>query len=92
MTASETDRQLVQRAQRGDLRAFDLLVLKYQGRIAALVSRYISDASEVEDVTQEASAHTRHSPSAATPFARSAHPLCAAVLPRIDRHARLDLL
>jgi len=54
VTASETDRQLVQRAQRGDLRAFDLLVLKYQGRIAALVSRYISDASEVEDVTQEA--------------------------------------
>ena len=54
MTASDTDKQLVQRAQRGDLRAFDLLVLKYQGRIAALVSRYVSDAGEVEDVTQEA--------------------------------------
>ena len=54
MTASDTDPQLVQRAQRGDLRAFDLLVLKYQGRIAALVSRYVSDAGEVEDVTQEA--------------------------------------
>ena len=54
MTASDTDQQLVQRAQRGDLRAFDLLVLKYQGRIAALVSRYVSDAGEVEDVTQEA--------------------------------------
>ena len=54
VTASDTDQQLVQRAQRGDLRAFDLLVLKYQGRIAALVSRYVSDASEVEDVTQEA--------------------------------------
>ena len=54
MTASDKDRQLVQRAQRGDLRAFDLLVLKYQGRIAALVSRYVSDAGEVEDVTQEA--------------------------------------
>ena len=54
MTASETDQQLVQRTQRGDLRAFDLLVLKYQGRIAALVSRYVSDPSEVEDVTQEA--------------------------------------
>ena len=54
MTAPDTDQQLVQRAQRGDLRAFDLLVLKYQGRIAALVSRYVSDASEVEDVTQEA--------------------------------------
>ena len=54
MTASDTDLQLVQRAQRGDLRAFDLLVLKYQGRIGALVSRYIADAGEVEDVTQEA--------------------------------------
>lgn len=54
MTASDTDQQLVQRSQRGDLRAFDLLVLKYQGRIAALVSRYVSDAGEVEDVTQEA--------------------------------------
>ena len=54
MTAPDTDQQLVQRAQRGDLRAFDLLVLKYQGRIAALVSRYVSDAGEVEDVTQEA--------------------------------------
>ena len=54
MTASDTDQQLVQRAQRGDLRAFDLLVLKYQGRIAALVSRYVSDTGEVEDVTREA--------------------------------------
>ena len=54
MIASDTDQQLVQRAQRGDLRAFDLLVLKYQGRIAALVGRYLSDAGEVEDVTQEA--------------------------------------
>ena len=54
LTASDTDQQLVQRAQRGDLRAFDLLVLKYQGRIAALVSRYVSDSGEVEDLTQEA--------------------------------------
>ena len=54
VTASETDQKLVQRAQRGDLRAFDLLVLKYQGRISALVSRYISDPGEVEDVTQDA--------------------------------------
>ena len=54
MTASETDQKLVQRAQRGDLRAFDLLVLKYQGRISALVSRYLSDSGDVEDVTQEA--------------------------------------
>ncbi len=54
MTARETDQQLVKRAQKGDTRAFDLLVLKYQGRIATLVSRFVHDASEVEDVTQEA--------------------------------------
>ena len=54
VTASETDQKLVQRAQRGDLRAFDLLVLKYQGRISALISRYLSDPGDVEDVTQEA--------------------------------------
>jgi RNA polymerase sigma-70 factor (ECF subfamily) len=54
VTASDTDHQLVQRAQRGDLRAFDLLVLKYQARIGALVSRYVKDPGEVEDVTQEA--------------------------------------
>jgi RNA polymerase sigma-70 factor (ECF subfamily) len=54
VTARETDQQLVVRAQRGDTRAFDLLVLKYQGRIATLVSRFLNDPSEVEDVTQEA--------------------------------------
>ncbi|MDA7584569.1 RNA polymerase sigma factor RpoE [Luminiphilus sp.] len=54
MTARETDQQLVVRAQRGDTRAFDLLVLKYQGRIATLVARFVNDATEVEDVTQEA--------------------------------------
>ena len=54
VTARETDQQLVVRAQRGDTRAFDLLVLKYQGRIATLVARFVNDATEVEDVTQEA--------------------------------------
>jgi RNA polymerase sigma-70 factor (ECF subfamily) len=54
LTAAETDQQLVQRVQAGDNRAFDLLVLKYQGKILGLVSRYIKDSSEVQDVTQEA--------------------------------------
>ena len=54
MSSRETDQQLVRRAQRGDPRAFDLLVLKYQGRIAALVGRFVSSPAEVEDVTQEA--------------------------------------
>ena len=49
-----TDRQLVARVQKGDSRAFDLLVIKYQHRILALVGRYISDFAEAQDVTQEA--------------------------------------
>ncbi len=54
MTTRETDQQLVKRAQKGDTRAFDLLVMKYQGRIASLVSRFVQDQADVEDVTQEA--------------------------------------
>jgi len=50
----EIDQQLVERAQRGDKSAFELLVEKYQRRLARLVSRLIRDPGEVEDVTQEA--------------------------------------
>lgn len=52
--AGDTDQQLVARVQAGDKRAFDLLVLKYQHKIAGLVSRFIKDTDEVQDVTQEA--------------------------------------
>ncbi|MCG6939776.1 MAG: RNA polymerase sigma factor RpoE [Thiohalocapsa sp.] len=54
MSEREADQALVERAQRGDGRAFDLLVLKYQQRVAALISRYLRDNTEVMDVTQEA--------------------------------------
>jgi RNA polymerase sigma-70 factor, ECF subfamily len=50
----EIDRQLVERAQRGDKHAFELLVEKYQRKLARLLSRFIRDPAEVEDVTQEA--------------------------------------
>ncbi len=50
----EVDQQLVERAQRGDKKAFELLVVKYQRKLARLLSRFIRDATEVEDVTQEA--------------------------------------
>jgi RNA polymerase sigma-70 factor (ECF subfamily) len=50
----EQDQQLVERVQRGDKRAFDLLVLKYQHRIMALVVRFVRDPHEAQDVTQEA--------------------------------------
>jgi len=52
--AQDSDQQLVKRVQKGDKRAFDLLVLKYQHKILAIVSRYIRDSFEVQDVTQEA--------------------------------------
>lgn len=54
MTADETDQQLVERVQAGDRSAFNLLVLKYQHRVLKLVSRFINDAAEAEDVAQEA--------------------------------------
>jgi RNA polymerase sigma-70 factor, ECF subfamily len=54
MADREIDQQLVERAQRGDKRAFELLVLKYQRKLARLLSRFVRDPAEVEDVTQEA--------------------------------------
>src|SRR2546425_7527650 len=50
----EVHQQLVERAQRGDKRAFELLVLKYQRKLGRLLSRLVRDPGEVEDVTQEA--------------------------------------
>ena len=53
MTSAESDQELVDRAKNGDLKAFDLLVLKYQRRVFRLISRVIKNNSEVEDVAQE---------------------------------------
>lgn len=50
----DSDAQLVARVQQGDKRAFDLLVLKYQHKIHSLISRYVRDRAEVQDVAQEA--------------------------------------
>ena len=54
MSNRETDQQLVERAQKGDTRAFDLLVKKYQHKILGLIGRYVQDHAEVQDVAQEA--------------------------------------
>ena len=54
MSDREIDQQLVERAQRGDKRAFELLVIKYQRKLERLIARFVRDAAEVEDVTQEA--------------------------------------
>lgn len=54
LSDKEIDNALVERVQRGDKSAYDLLVLKYQHKIGHLVSRYVHDAHESQDVTQEA--------------------------------------
>ncbi|MFA6062209.1 MAG: RNA polymerase sigma factor RpoE [Gallionella sp.] len=54
MADRELDQQLVERVQRGDKHAFDLLVAKYQRKLGRLISRFVRDTGEAEDVTQEA--------------------------------------
>jgi len=54
VSETKVDQLLVERVQKGDKRAFDLLIQKYQHRIVSLVTRYVSDPSEAQDVAQEA--------------------------------------
>ena len=54
MSEREIDQALVERAQGGDQKAFDQLVSKYQRKLGRLLSRFIRDPGEVEDVSQEA--------------------------------------
>jgi RNA polymerase sigma-70 factor (ECF subfamily) len=54
MSEDTGDLGLVQRVQKGDKTAFDLLVRKYQHKVVKLVTRYLRDPSEAEDVAQEA--------------------------------------
>lgn len=53
-TSASSDKQLVARVQKGDRRAFDLLVIKYQKRIIALSYRFVNDPMEAQDIAQEA--------------------------------------
>lgn len=48
------DSNLVEKVQRGDKKAFDLLVIKYQNRVVNLVSRYVRDPADAQDIAQEA--------------------------------------
>ncbi|MCU0938936.1 MAG: RNA polymerase sigma factor RpoE [Burkholderiaceae bacterium] len=54
MSERDIDQAIVERVQRGEKRAFDLLVTKYQRKIFRLLSRLIRDPGEIEDVAQEA--------------------------------------
>jgi RNA polymerase sigma-70 factor (ECF subfamily) len=50
----EIDLSLVRRAKKGDYRAFDLLVLKYQSRVIATAFKYVKERQLAEDIAQEA--------------------------------------
>ncbi len=54
MTEQEIDLDLVKRVQQGDKQAFNLLVVKYQHKIIGLISRFVRDPMEREDIAQEA--------------------------------------
>lgn len=54
MEDKNIDLQLVERARQGDKKAFELLVTKYHRKLGRLLSRFVRDPAEVEDVTQEA--------------------------------------
>ena len=54
MGPDASDLSLVQRVQRGERSAYDLLVLKYQHKVVKLVMRYLRDPADAEDVAQEA--------------------------------------
>ncbi len=48
------DAELVKRVQQGDTAAFDLLVQKYQHKVINLISRFVSDQAECQDIAQDA--------------------------------------
>jgi len=54
VTTEQSDLALVERVQRGERAAFDVLVLRYQQKVLKLIMRYVRDAMEAEDVAQEA--------------------------------------
>jgi RNA polymerase sigma-70 factor (ECF subfamily) len=54
MSEQNVDQELVERVQRGDKNAYNLLVTKYQHKVANLVSRYVRNQSDVPDLVQEA--------------------------------------
>ena len=53
MQDADADALLVERVKQGDKRAFEMLVVKYQRRVARLIARMVRDSDLVQDITQE---------------------------------------
>ncbi|OYU68345.1 MAG: RNA polymerase sigma factor RpoE, partial [Burkholderiales bacterium PBB5] len=53
MSVDDVDAALVERAKRGEVRAFEMLVIKYQRRVERLIGRMVRDVDLVQDIAQE---------------------------------------
>ena len=53
MNATDADAPLVERVKLGDVKAFEMLVVKYQRRIERLIGRMVRDVDLVPDIAQE---------------------------------------
>ncbi len=53
MSEEIVDLQVIEEIQKGNKHAFDILVLKYQYKVFRIIARYVSDPSEILDITQE---------------------------------------
>ncbi|RLV57919.1 RNA polymerase sigma factor RpoE [Parashewanella curva] len=54
MSGQNSDQIIIERVQRGDKQAYNLLVQKYQSKVINLISRYVRNQADVADVAQEA--------------------------------------
>ena len=54
MGEQDLDEALVKRVQAGERKAFDILVRRYQHKVIGVISKYVKDWSEAQDVAQEA--------------------------------------
>jgi len=52
-SSNQTDEQLVERVFHGEMAAFDVLVLRYQHKLLAMIGRLVRDPHEAEDLAQE---------------------------------------
>ncbi len=53
MTSADADAALIERVKLGDVKAFEMLVVKYQRRIERLIGRMVRDVDLVPDIAQE---------------------------------------
>lgn len=51
---ASSDEAIVKRVQEGDVNAYNILVIKYQHRVAQIISKFLNSSDDVSDVAQEA--------------------------------------